>query len=294
MSPQAQVKVIVGVVFLVLVLLLANTSIYIINETQRAVKLQFGKVVDSDLQPGIHVKIPIIEEVRVFDGRLQVLDADPGEFLTAEKKRMIVDSFIMWRIKDVERFYIRTQGRTNKAQLLMSPRVNGGLKDKIASRTLAQVVSDEREDIMNELQQELNTIFDNELGIEVVDIRVKSVEFSSEVSETVYAQMRTERNRDAAEYRSKGREVAEGIRADADKQERILLAESYRDAEKIRGEGDAKAASLYAKAYGENPKFYELYRSLNAYKTSFKSKADVMILDPDSEFFDYMNRSRAK
>ncbi len=294
MNARTNILMGLGLGLALIALLVASGSVYIVKETQRAVQLQFGKVVEADIQPGIHFKIPMIEQVITFDARLQVMDAEPGEFLTSEKKRMIVDSFIMWKIKDVERFYTRTQGRSTMAQILMSPRVNGGLKDKIASRTLVEVVTDEREQIMAELQQELNVIFEDELGIEVVDIRVKSVEFSEEVSETVYQQMRTERNRDAAEHRSQGREMAEGIRADADKQERIILAESYKEAEKIRGEGDAKAASLYAQAYGKDPKFYEFYRSLNAYKSSFKNKSDILLIDPESEFFDYMNGSRKK
>jgi membrane protease subunit HflC len=274
------------------VLFIISGSFYIINETERGVKLRFGKVVVSDIKPGIHWKMPVIDQVKRFDGRVQVLDAKPGEFLTAEKKRMIVDSFIMWKIKDVERFYIRTQGQTQIAQMLMSPRVNGGLKDKIASRTLVEVVTDEREQIMDELQKEIDGIFHDELGIEVVDIRVKGVEFSAEVSETVYDQMRTERNRDAAEHRSEGRERAEGIKADADKQESIILAEAYRDAEKIRGEGDAKAANIYAKAFGRDPSFYEFTRSLTAYKNSFSNKADVLVIEPDSDFFRHMNKAR--
>lgn len=275
-----------------LVLIVISSSFYIINETERGVKLQFGKVVEADIQPGIHWKIPMIEVVMKFEGRVQVLDAKPGEFLTSEKKRMIVDSFLMWKIEDVERFYTRTLGQVQRAEDLMSPRVNGGLKDKIASKTLSEVVTDQREQIMEDLGQELNTIFLDELGIRIVDIRIKSVEFSQEVSETVYDQMRTERNRDAAEHRSEGRERAEIIKADADKQESIIIAEAYRDAEKIRGEGDAKAANIYAKAYGKDPSFYAFYRSLNAYRSSFAKKSDILVIQPDSEFFKYLNQSR--
>ncbi len=275
-----------------LALMIISSSFFIINETERGVKLQFGKVVDADIQPGIHWKIPMIEVVKKFEARVQVLDARPGEFLTSEKKRMIVDSFVMWKIDDVERFYTRTLGQVQRAEDLMSPRVNGGLKDKIAARTLSEVVTDQREQIMEDLQKDLNTILLDELGIQIVDIRIKSVEFSQEVSETVYDQMRTERNRDAAEHRSQGRERAEVIRADADKQESIILAEAYRDAEKIRGEGDAKAANIYAKAYGKDPAFYAFYRSLNAYRASFAKKSDILVIEPDSEFFKYMNKAR--
>jgi membrane protease subunit HflC len=288
MNPKINFILALGVVALFII----SGSFYIVNETQRGVKVQFGEVVDGDIKPGIHWKIPVIQEVKYFDGRLQVLDAQPGEFLTSEKKRLIVDSFIVWRIKDVERYYIRTQGEDAAARLLMAPRVNDGLKNKIAERTLHQVVAVERDQIMEDLRQELDAAVGDELGIEVVDIRIKRVEFSAEVSETVYQRMRSERNRDAADHRARGRERAEGIRADADKQERILLAEAYREAEKVRGAGDAKAANLYAKAYGKDPKFYEFYRSLIAYKATFTSKSDLMIIDPNSEFFKYMNKSR--
>ncbi len=286
------IKINLAIGLSILLLFILSGSFYIINETQRGVKLQFGKVVDFDIQPGIHLKIPLIQIVKEFDGRIQVLDAKPSEFLTAEKKRLIVDSFIMWKIKDVERFYIRTQGDTRVAEMLLLPRVNDGLKSKIASHTLGQVITEQRAQIMEDLQKELNLIADQELGIEVVDVRIKRVEFSADVSEKVYERMRAERSRDAAEHRSQGKEVAEGIRADADRQERVLLAEAYRDAEKIRGEGDARAANIYSRAYSKDPQFYEFYRSLNAYKASFGTKADIMVVDPDSEFFEYMNKAR--
>ena len=198
----------------------------------------------------------------------------------------------MWKIKDVERFYIRTQGDSRVAQMLLLPRVEDGLKSKIAVLTLEQVIADQRGKIMEDLQTELDKIADQELGIEIVDVRIKKVELPEDVTEQVYRRMRAERSRDAAEHRSQGREVAEGIRADADRQERILLAEAYRDAEKTRGEGDATAANTYAAAYNKDPKFYEFYRSLGAYKASFGSKADIMVIDPKSEFFDYMNKAR--
>jgi modulator of FtsH protease HflC len=276
----------------ILVLFVLSGSFYIIQESERGVKLQFGKVVDFDIKPGIHFKIPLIQIVKKFDGRVQVVDAQPNEFLTAEKKRLIVDSFIMWKIKDVERFYIRTQGDARVARMLLLPRVEDGLKSKIAVLTLAQVIADQRGKIMEDLQQELDQIADQELGIEIVDVRIKRVELPEDVTEEVYRRMRAERSRDAAEHRSQGREVAEGIRADADRQERILLAEAYRDAEKTRGEGDAIAANTYAAAYSKDAKFYEFYRSLGAYKASFGTKADIMIVDPKSEFFDYMNNAR--
>jgi modulator of FtsH protease HflC len=275
-----------------LALFIISGSFYIVNETQRGVKLQFGEVIDADIKPGIHLKIPLIQQVKYFDGRLQVLDSEESEFLTSEKKRLIVDSFIVWRIKDVERYYIRTQGEEATARSLVRPRVNDGLKNKIAERTLHQVVAVERDQIMENLRDEIKGIVGDELGMEIVDIRIKRVEFPKEVSETVYQRMRSERNRDAADHRARGRERAEGIKADADKQERILVAEAYRDAEKIRGNGDAKAASIYASAYGKDAKFYEFYRSLLAYKQSFSSKSDIMVIDPESEFFNYMNKSR--
>ena len=276
----------------IVILFILSSSFYIIQEAERGVKLQFGKVVNYDIKPGIHFKIPGIQVVKKFDGRIQVVDAQPNEFLTAEKKRLIVDSFIMWRIRDVERFYIRTQGESRVAQMLLLPRVEDSLKSKIAMLTLEQVIADQRGRIMEDLQKELNVIADQELGIEIVDVRLKRVELPTDVTEEVYRRMRAERSRDAAEHRSKGREVAEGIRADADRQERIILAEAYREAEKTRGEGDAIATATYASAYNRDPKFFEFYRSLGAYRSSFSTKADVMIVDPKSEFFDYMNKAR--
>lgn len=276
----------------VVVLFVISGAFYILNETQRGVKVQFGEVVDGDIKPGIHWKIPFIQQVKYFDGRLQVLDAQPGEFLTSGKKRLIVDSFIVWRIKDPERYYIRTQGEDSVARLLMGPRVNDGLKNKIAERSLHQVVAVERDQIMENLRKEVDDIVGDELGIEVVDIRIKRVEFSQAVSETVFERMRSERHRDAADHRARGREMAEGIRADADKQERIIIAEAYREAEKVRGEGDAKAANIYAQAYNRDPKFYEFYRSLTAYKKSFANKSDIFVIEPGSEFFEYLNKAR--
>ncbi len=275
-----------------IVLFILSGSFYILNETQRGVLLQFGKVVEADIRPGIHLKIPLIQQVRHFDGRLQVLDMDSGEFLTSEKKRLIVNSFVVWRIKDVERYYIRTQGDERVARMLVAPRVEDGLKNKIAERTQNQVIAVERGRIIEELQREVNDIVGDELGIEVVDIRIKRVEFPTEVTDRVYDRMRAERNRDAAEHRSRGREVAEGIRADADKQEKIIFAEAYREAEKLRGEGDAEASRIYARAYTKDAKFYEFYRSLDAYKKSFANKSDIMIIEPTSEFFNYMKKAR--
>lgn len=270
-----------------------NSSVYVIQEVERGVKLRFKEVIEDDLQPGLDFKVPFIDQIMKFDGRVQVLDAPPEEYLTQEKKRLLVDSYITWKIHNVKDFFTSTGGgNIRNASRLLAPRVNNGLRDKFGRRTVHEVVSGEREEVMVELTDEINQITQEELGITVVDIRLKKIELPAAASEAVYARMRAERAREAREYRSTGKELAEGIRADADRQERVIRAEAYRDAEKLRGEGDAIASSIYAKAFSSNPEFYSFYRSLDAYKNSFDSKDDLIVLRPDSEFFDYLKASQ--
>lgn len=280
---------------LVLLLILAATQcLYIVSERERAVLLRFGEVVEHDVKPGIHFKLPIVNKVRIFDGRLLTLDALPQRFLTQEKKAVIVDSFVKWRVAEVEKFYTATSGDVAVAQRLLSSRVDTGLRNEFGARSMHEVVSGERDELMLELTTRLNEIARQELGIEVLDVRVKGIDLPPEVSSSVFSRMSTEREREAREHRAKGRELAEGISADADRQKVVIESEAYREAEQTRGEGDATAAAIYAKAYTRDPEFYAFYRSLNAYKDTFGGGNDLLVLDPKSDFFKYLNSSKGK
>ena len=279
---------------ILVVLIVGSKSVYIVAETERAIKLQFGEVVDPDVGPGLHFMMPIVNEIRKFDGRVQTLDARPQDYLTLEKKRLIVDSFLKWRISNVKNYYTATSGDEFRAGDILSSRVDTGLRNQFGQRTLNEVVSGEREELMIELRQSLNRVTEEELGIQVIDIRVKRIDLPTEVSQSVYERMRAEREREARELRSKGKELAEGIRADADRQKTVLLAEAFREAETARGGGDATAAAIYAKAYNQDPEFYSFYRSLNAYKMTFGNKGDVMVVEPDSDFFKYLKSATGK
>lgn len=285
-----QSKSIVGLVILAIAVLFAQSSLYIVKETERAVLLKFGEVSQADVAPGLHFKIPVMNKVRKFDARILTLDARPQAYLTLEKKRLIVDSFVKWRVSDVQKFYTATSGDTLKAAQLLSDRVDTGLRNQFGERTVTEVVSGEREELMRELTNNLSKIAIQELGVEVVDVRVKRIDLPQEVSESVYGRMRSERELEARELRSRGKELAEGIRADADRQRTVIEAEAYRESEELRGEGDAVAANNYAKAYSANPEFYSFYRSLQAYRESFSQSGDVLVLKPDSDFFKYMGQ----
>jgi len=270
-------------------LLVASNSLFVVRETERAVLLQFGELVDPDIPPGLHVKIPWINRVVKFDGRIQTADAEPERFLTLEQKALMVDSYAKFRIIDVGQFYVANQGDLRRAPLLLFERINDGLRDQFGSRTLQEVVAGERDDLMIALTAELNETTARDIGIEVIDVRVKRIDLPDDVRSSVYDRMTTERNREAQELRSRGEELAIGIRADADRQARIYLAEAYRDAEQIRGEGDAEATSIYAAAYGKDPEFFSFTRSLNAYRSTFSNKSDFLLVDPDSDYFRYLN-----
>jgi len=235
----------------------------------------------------------MMHQIKYFEGRRQILDASPEEFLTLEKKRLIVDSYIVWQIDNVERYFTATGGLERNAQVLLAPRVNNGLRAKFGKRTVHEVISGEREQLMKELTNELNDLTESELGIHVVDIRVKRVDLPSAASDAVYARMRAEREREAREYRANGRELAEGIQADADRQVRVIAAEAYRDAQKVKGEGDAIAAATYSGAFSADTEFYAFYRSMDAYRNTFRDKGDLILLEPDSDFFRYLKRSDA-
>ena len=278
--------ILVGLVFLVLVV--GGNSLFVIKQTERAVMLQFGEIVQPDIQPGLHVKLPWVNTVRKFDGRILTEDSPQQRFLTAEQKFLEVDSFAKWRIKDVRQFYVSTGGDTAIAGSRLSERINDGLRDQIASRTLVEVVAGERDQLMLALTAELNETTVADLGVEIIDVRVKRIDLHDAVRQSVYDRMITERNREAQDHRSRGDELAIGISADAERRAVIYRAEAYRDAEQIRGEGDAQATRIYAEAYSKDPEFYAFTRSLNAYRATFSSKGDILLLDPDSEFFKYL------
>jgi membrane protease subunit HflC len=275
------------VVALVFVVALAN-SVFVISEFERGVKLRFGKLVDADLKPGIHVKIPLAEEVRVFDGRILTVDAQPASFFTIEKKRLIVDSYAKWRIQDVDTYYTSTGGVESVAQNRLANRVNTGLRNQFGNRTLKEVVSGERELLMRNITEGLNETVLQELGIEVVDVRVKRIDLPPELSNQVYRRMTAERTKEATELRSTGKERAEKIRASADRERTIEMANAYRDAEQLRGQGDAEAASIYAEAFSRDEDFYAFIRSLNAYKSAFANKGDILLVEPNSDFFKFL------
>ena len=281
-------KIQLFIVVLVLLAALAPQTFYTVNMMEKAVLLQFKKVQRSNYEPGLYLKIPFIEEIKKFEKRTLTLDADPQRFLTKEKKFLIVDSFIMWRIEDEEKYFTTTGGDEFAAQQLLAQKVNAGLRDEFGLRTIKEVVSGERREIMNILRAQANQAA-SELGAKVVDVRIKKIDLPDEVSDSVFDRMRSERKRVANDLRSQGAEVAEQIRADADRRRTEILASAYRKAQEIRGEGDATAAETYAQAYGKNEEFFKLYRSLEAYRRTFQGQRDVMVLEPDSEFFRYFN-----
>lgn len=278
--------VIVGVLFVII--LVAGNALFVVKETERAVMLQFGELVNADIAPGLHVKIPWVNTVRIFDARIQTEDTTPERFLTLEQKALEVDSYAKWRIIDVGQFYVSTRGNTATAGSLLAERINDGLRDQIGARTLQEVVAGERDQLMLDLTAELNEATAADIGIEVIDVRVKRIDLPDDVRSSVYERMITERNREAQQLRSSGEELAIGIRADADRQAVIYEAEAYRDAERTRGEGDATATATYADAYTKDPEFFAFTRSLNSYRETFSSKGDVLLLDPGSDYFKYL------
>lgn len=279
----------VAVFFLVVLVGVSNT-LYVISEFERGITLRFGQLIEADIQPGLHVKVPFLDDVRRFDARILTVDAQPASFFTVEKKRLIVDSYAKWKIANVETYYKATTGLERNAENRLAKRINDGLRNQFGTRTLREVVSGERDLLMKNITQELNTSVRDELGIEIVDIRVKRIDLPQEVSSQVFRRMTAERDKEAQELRSTGKEKAEKIRASADRERTIELANAYRDAEELRGEGDAKAASVYAEAYQQDAEFYSFIRSLNAYKAAFSSKGDIMLVEPDSQFFKYLKQ----
>ncbi len=272
------------------VVLLLSLSLFTVDETQTALRFQLGEMVEADYQPGLHWKWPLINNIRKFDRRLQTLDTEPERFLTAEKKNVIVDSFAMWRIQDVRRFYTAVGGDPVQANVRLDQIVKDGLRSEFSKRTIQEVVSGDRDQIMETLSRLLKEQA-KQLGIAAVDVRIKRIDLPPDVSNSVFSRMKAERLRVAKDFRSRGAEAAERIRADADRQSTVILAEAYRDAERQRGEGDAQATDIYAQAYGKDQDFYSFSRSLTAYRQSFGDKSDVLLLQPEgSQFFQYFNK----
>jgi len=279
-----------GVLALALIIAVGGYSAaFKVQEWELALKLRWGKIVDADYEPGLHFLVPIVNNVRKFDARIQTLDAEPQRFLTAEKKDVIVDSYVKWRITDVAQYYRSTGGRITTASRLLAERINTSLRDEFGKRTIQEVISGERAEIMALLTKDSDAKA-AELGIEIIDVRVKQIDLPQEVSGSVFDRMRAERQRVASEFRARGAEEAEKIRANADRQGTIIIAEAYKEAEQLRGAGDAKSAGIYATAYNQNREFYSFYRSLNAYRKVFNKGGDLMVLEPDSEFFKYFNK----
>ena len=272
-------------------LVLLGMSVFVVDQRQNAIVFQLGEMVSVKTDPGLYFKVPLLQNVRYFDSRILTLDTvDPERFITAEKKNVLVDSFVKWRIVDVKQYYVSVGGDEVRARTRLLQTVNSSMREEFGKRTINEVVSGERDKIMEVLRTKADSDA-RKIGVEVLDVRLKRVDFPLEISESVYRRMDAERKRVANELRASGAAEGEKIKADADRQREIILAEAYRTAQKTKGEGDAKASALYASAFGRNPEFYSFYRSLEAYKQSFKNKSDVMVLDPSSAFFKYLKSS---
>jgi membrane protease subunit HflC len=276
----------------VLALFVATNALYVVKETERAVLLKFGQVVNPDIKPGLHIKIPFVNNVRKFDGRVLTVDSQPERFFTQEQKALIVDSYAKFRVADTAKFYTATNGEESRAMGLLSQRINDGLRNEVAIRTIQEVVSGERDELMEALTENLDDVARTELGVEIVDVRVKQIDLPPDVSESVYRRMNAEREKEAREHRSQGQELAEGIRAAADREVTVIAANAYREAEQVRGEGDAEATRIYAEAFNQDPEFYSFTRSLRAYQDAFQGSGDIMLIQPDSEFFRYLKDSQ--
>ena len=270
-----------------------SNAVFVISETQRGVLLKFGEVVNSDLKPGLHFKIPFVDSVRKFDGRILTVDSTPERFFTQEQKQLIVDSYAKFRVVDTAKYYTATSGEEFRAAALLSQRINDDLRNQVAGRSVQEVVSGERDQLMEAVKSRLNETVLSELGVEVIDVRVKKIDLPNEVSQSVYRRMNAEREKEARELRSEGKEIAEGMRAEADRKVTVIEAEAVRDAEIIRGDGDATATRIYADSFNRDPEFYAFTRSLNAYQQTFANGSDIMLLQPDSQFFQYLRDPKA-
>lgn len=297
-------KLFFPIIIIVLLVLFGSSSLFIVSQTERGILLKFGEVENANLKPGLHFKWPIINKVKLFDARLLTLDTPNVRFLTKEKKSVMVDAYARWRVSNPELFYTSVRGDKFTADERLGRRLDAALRNQFGNKTLNELVNDSgtltdkngrvvsgRNEVMKHVTDSLNKMAQKELGIEVLDVRIKAIDLPKEVYDSVFARMRTEREREAQKYRAEGREAAEKIRAEADREKLVILAEAYRNAEEIRGEGDAKAAKIYADAYSKAPEFYNFYRSMQAYRESFKDKNDLLVLDPNSEFFRYFQKA---
>lgn len=281
----------VAIIIALLLLVLASLSLYTVKQTEHALVFQFGEVIDIKKDPGLYAKIPILQNVSFYDTRIRTMDSGESErFNTRENKPVLVDSFVKWKIDDVKKFYVSVRGNAQSAETRLAQTVNNDLRAEFGNRTVHDVVSGERDKVM-EIMRDKADRDASSIGIKVLDVRLKRVDLPTDVSDSVYRRMEAERKRVANELRSTGAGEAEKIKADADRQREVIIAEAYRDAQKTKGEGDAKAANIYAKAFNENPEFYSFTRSMDAYQKTFKSKSDVMLLDPTSDFFKYLKNA---
>ena len=275
----------------VVVLIVLSLSIFVVDQRQTAIVLQLGELVGVKTEAGLYFKVPLVQNVRYFDSRILTMDSvEPERFITAEKKNVMVDSFVKWRIADVKQYYISVRGDEMVAQTRLMQTVNSIMREEFGKRSVTEVVSGERDKIMDVLREKADADA-RKIGMQVMDVRLKRVDYPMEISDSVYRRMDAERKRVANELRATGNAESEKIRADADRQREVILANAYRDAQKIKGDGDARASALYAAAFGRNAEFYAFYRSMEAYKQSFKNKSDVMVIDPSSAFFKYLKSS---
>jgi len=267
---------------------LASNSLYVIDETQRAVKLRFGEVIEENIQPGLHVKIPITQTIRKFDTRLLTLDTDTSRYLTLEQKAVIVDSYVKWQVVNPTRYYEATAGDELMATRLIQPRVDESLRNEFGRLNLQEIIAERRDDLMTGATEDLDSLMREELGVAIRDIRIKRIDLPDDVSAAVFDRMRSEREREAREWRAQGQEEAERIKANADRRRQVLIAQANERAETLRGEGDAQAARIFSEAYSQDAEFFSFWRSLNAYRESFADNGNLMVLEPDSQFFQYL------
>lgn len=286
---MSQSKAVILIVLALIAIVLISTSFYTVDQREKAIVVRIGHVIRYDDKPGLHFKVPFVDTVRFFDARILTLNFNPETVLTSEKKYVLVDYFVKWRIFDPLKYYLTASGLEANARSRLRPIVESGLKDEFGTRTLQDAISTDRSKIMEDLRSKADKAA-RDLGIQVVDVRIQRVDLPDKVSHAVYQRMEAERARIAKQYRGEGAEANEKIRAEAERKRDTLIAEAYSQAERIRGEGDARATAIYAKAYDQAPEFYAFYRSLQAYRESFKNKNDIMIVDPSSDFFKYMKR----
>lgn len=290
MSTRATLLTVIGVILFSL----ASDAVFVMKETERAVLLRFGALKSADIAPGLHFKMPFADEVKRFDGRVLTLDSETQRYFTVDKKPLNVDSYVKWRIKDVALYYTATSGDERNASDRLAERVRTGLRNEFSRRDVYEVVSGQRDELMDNLTASLSEVMQKEFGVEVIDVRVKRIELPGDVSNSVFQRMSAEREVLAREHRARGREMAQGIRADAERQAVVIRADAEKTAEEIRGEGDARATATYAAAFNADPEFYEFTRSLNAYRRAFSGKDDVLVLDPSSDFFKYLGANDGK